>query len=129
MLACSFVVAEPSVRFLRRLDVDEITFVVTGRHASRGDEDLACAEYLEQLLKGNSPDAKPYLQRVFDSIDAIQHLDLLDTAFPRSDLDYCTALDTFDFAMPITRRDEKLVMTCRKPDDLTPDAWYMTPGS
>lgn len=114
MLASSFVVADASVRFLRRLDVDEVTFVVTGRHASRGDEDLACAEYLEQLLQGNCPDATPFLQRVFDSIDAIQHLDLLDTAFPRSDLDYCTAIDKFDFAMPITREDGKLVMRRKK---------------
>jgi hypothetical protein len=67
------------------------------------------------LLKGNCPDAKPFLQRVFDSIDAIQHLDQLETAFPRSDLDYCTAIDTFNFAMPISREDRKLIMRREQP--------------
>jgi 2-phosphosulfolactate phosphatase len=114
LLASSFVVAEATVRHVRQLERDAVTFVITGKHASRGDEDLACAEYLEQLLRGNCPDAKPFLQRVFDSIDAIQHLDALETAFPRSDLDYCTAIDKFDFAMPITRGDGKLVMRRKK---------------
>ena len=114
MLASSFVVADATVRFLKQLGVDEVTFVVTGRHDSRGDEDLACAEYLEELLKGNCPSTKPFIQRVFDSIDAIQHLDLLKTAFPLSHLDYCTAIDRLDFAMPITRENGNLVMRCIK---------------
>jgi 2-phosphosulfolactate phosphatase len=112
MLAASFVVADATVRFVKKLGVDEVTFVVTGKHAQRGDEDLACAEYLEALLKGDCPDAKMFLQRVFDSIDAIQHLDQLETAFPLSDLEYCTALDKFNFAMPISREDRKLIMRC-----------------
>lgn len=115
MLASSFVVADATVRFTQKLGVDEITFVVTGRHGSRGDEDLACAEYLEELLQGNCPDPKPFIQRVFDSRDAIQHLDPMETAFPLSDLDHCTAIDRFNFAMPITREDGKLVMRTIQP--------------
>jgi 2-phosphosulfolactate phosphatase len=115
MLASSFVVADATVRFIKRLDVDEVTFVITGRHASRGDEDLACAEYLEELLKGNSPNPEPLIKRVFDSRDAIQHLDPLELAFPLSDLDYCTGIDKFNFAMPITREAGKLIMRSVKP--------------
>lgn len=121
MLACSFVVAAATVRWIQQLGIDEVTFVVTGKHDRRGDEDLACAEYVEQLLQGNCPDPKPFLRRVFDSIDAIQHLDALETAFPLSDLDYCTALDKFNFAMPIQRENGRLVMRCQRLEDLISD--------
>jgi len=115
MLASSFVVATATLAFVNNLRASEVTFVVTGKTFSGGDEDLACAEYLEELLKGNSPDAKPFIKRVFDSRDALQHLDPLEIAFPRSDLDYCSQIDKFDFAMPITREAGKLIMHCVKP--------------
>jgi len=110
MLASSFVVAEATVHFVNRINVPEVTFVVTGKSQERGDEDLACAEYLEERLKGNRPETKLYIQRVFNSRDAVQHLDPRETSFPLSDLEYCTDIDRFDFAMPITREDGKLVM-------------------
>lgn len=115
MLASSFVVAEATVKAVNKLGVPEITFVITGETFRGGDEDLACAVYLEELLKGNQPNTQPLIQRVFDSRDAIQHLDPLQTAFPLSDLDYCTQVNRFDFAMPITREDGKLIMRCVKP--------------
>lgn len=122
MMAASFVVAQATVRYIQLLPAVEYTFVITGKHANRGDEDLACAEYLEALLKGYQPDPKPFIQRVFDSRDALQHLDPLETAFPRSDLEYCTRIDKFDFAMPIRRHAGKLVMTC-----VTPKAQNLQP--
>ncbi len=114
MLASSFVVANATVTLINNLRASEVTFVVTGKTFSGGDEDLACAEYLEELLKGNSPDTKPFIKRVFDSRDALQHLDPREIAFPRSDLDYCTQIDKFDFAMPVTRENGKLIMHCVK---------------
>lgn len=114
MLAASFVVAGASVKYLEMLTAIEYTFVITGRHGTHGDEDLACAEYLEALLRGHQPDSQPFIQRVFDSRDALQHLDPLQTAFPLSDLEYCTNIDKFNFAMPIRREAGKLVMRCMK---------------
>ena len=115
MLAASFVVADSTVGYVSKLGAYEVTFVITGESHSDGDEDHACAEYLEELLKGNQPDTKPFVQRVFESRDALQHLDPAQTGFPLSDLDYCTQIDKFDFAMPITREDGKLIMRCIKP--------------
>lgn len=115
MLASSFVVASATVRFAKKFRVPEITFVITGKTFKGGDEDLACAEYLEELMKDKQPDTKSFVQRVFDSRDALQHLDPAQTGFPLSDLDYCTQIDKFDFAMPITREDGKLIMRCVKP--------------
>ncbi len=116
MLAASFVVAAATVSFGSTLGADEVTFVITGKSCSGGDEDLACAEYLEALMKGNQPDPKPFIQRVFESRDALQHLDPAQTGFPLSDLEHCTRIDKFDFAMPITREHGKLIMHAIRPD-------------
>jgi len=111
LLASSFVVASATAEYIRELAPETVTFVITGQYApEHGDEDLAHAEYLELLLMGQHPDKEPFIKRVFDSRDAIQHLDPKDTNFPLSDLDLCTNIDAFDFAMPITRENDLLIM-------------------
>lgn len=114
LLAASLVVAGGTARYVTQPGTEEVTFVVTGRSYNGGDEDLACAEYLEALMKGNRPETEPFIRRVFDSRDALQHLDPAQTGFPLSDLDYCTQIDKFDFAMPIARENGNLIMRCIK---------------
>lgn len=93
MLAASLVVANATVKFIRRIEPEAVTFVITGQYRpGHGDEDLACAEYLESLLNGQKPDPAPFIERVFKSRDAIQHLDPKETGFPLSDLDLCTEI-------------------------------------
>jgi 2-phosphosulfolactate phosphatase len=113
MLAASFVVASPTVKHILKIGPSEVTFVITGIHYN--DEDLACAEYLETLLKGNRPDTKSFVKRVYDCKDAENHLDPNHPEFPETDLDYCTRLNAFDFAMPITRINNRLTMQMIKP--------------
>ena len=108
LVAASFVVASPTVTYVSRREPTEITFVITG--SVNNDEDVACAEYLEARIRGHRPDETPFVQRVYASRDALEHLDPQQKAFPLSDLDYCTQIDRFDFAMPITREDGRLVM-------------------
>ena len=115
LLASSFVVANATVQYVNKLGSDQVTFVITGKDFGGGDEDLACAEYLEALLKGQTPDPLPFIRRVFNSRDASQHLDPNKIGFPYSDLEYCTQIDQFDFAMPIERNDGRLIMRCIKP--------------
>lgn len=115
LLASSFVVANATVQYVNNLGSDQVTFVITGKDFGGGDEDLACAEYLEALLKGQTPDPLPFIRRVFNSRDASQHLDPNKIGFPYSDLEYCTQIDQFDFAMPIERNDGRLIMRCIKP--------------
>jgi 2-phosphosulfolactate phosphatase len=114
LLASSFVVAQATARFVLKLGAPEVTFVITGKTFRGGDEDLACAEYLEALFNGNQPEKEPFVRRVFDSRDALEHLDPAQTAFPLSDLEYCTQIDKFDFVMPITRQEARLVMRAVK---------------
>jgi 2-phosphosulfolactate phosphatase len=114
LFAASFVIADATVKQVKDLRAEDITFVITGQTFSGGDEDLACAEYLEALLKGQQPDTTPFVQRVYDSRDALQHLDPAQTGFPLSDLEYCTQIDKFDFALPIRRENGRLIMHCVK---------------
>ena len=115
MLAASFVVAGATARYVSALRIDEVTFVITGKWDDRGDEDLACAEYLEALLRGDPIHTEPLIRRVHTSRDGLLHLDPHQKIFPQSDLDYCTQIDRFDFAMPITREDVNLIMRAVKP--------------
>jgi 2-phosphosulfolactate phosphatase len=115
MLASSFVVAKATAQYVSNLAAPEVTFVITGRSYNGGDEDLACAEYLEELLKGNQPYGKPFIQRVLESKDAFPHLDPAQRDYPLSDLEYCAQIDRFDFAMPIRRDDGKFIMRTVKP--------------
>ncbi|HSO11523.1 MAG TPA: 2-phosphosulfolactate phosphatase [Anaerolineales bacterium] len=116
LFAASFVVANATVTCIRELSLETVTFVITGQYASEhGDEDVACAEYLELLFEGRQPDPAPFIKRVFKSRDAIQHLDPKETGFPLSDLDYCTNIDAFDFAMRVTKEKNRHVIRAVKP--------------
>ena len=115
MLAASFMVAGATACYISNLAVPEVTFVITGKSYNGGDEDLACAEYLEELLRGSQPKRAPFVKRVRESRDAFSHLDLFQREFPLSDLDYCTQIDRFDFAMPVDKENGRYVLRVRKP--------------
>jgi 2-phosphosulfolactate phosphatase len=111
MLAASLVVADATVQFVLQRAPEVVTFVITGQYAvGHGDEDFACAEYLELLFQGQKPDPASFIERVFASRDALQHLDPKETGFPYSDLDLCTRIDAFDFAMPVQRKNGRFIM-------------------
>ena len=116
MLAASLVVARATVTSIHNMGPDRVTFVVTGQvEDGSGDEDLACAEYFEALLRGQQPNPAPYIDRVYKSRDALFHLDPTFPEFPKSDLDYCTNIDAFDFAMLVTNENGRPVMRAIKP--------------
>ncbi len=111
MLAVSFVVAKATMEYVLRLKPEEITFVITG--GADNAEDLACAEFLQKQFLGQAVDTSNYIHRVISSRDAFQHMDD-HPQFPRSDLDYCTRINAFDFAMPIARENNQLIIRAVK---------------
>ena len=116
MLAASFVVANATVQYIRKLIPESITFVVTGQTFSAGgDEDLACANYMEAVLKGQAPDPAPFLERVRKSNDAQIFHNPARPEFPASDIDHCSSIDKFDFAMHITKENGRHVMRTVQP--------------
>ena len=111
LLAASFVCARATLAHLRAASPQAVTMVATAH--DRGDEDMACAEYLAAHLRGDPVDAKPFLQRVRDSDAAKAFLDPAVTAFSAEDIALCTQLDRFDFAMVVARREGLLVLEAR----------------
>jgi 2-phosphosulfolactate phosphatase len=107
MLATSFVVAGATVEYVLKAQPDEISFVITGGLGN--DEDVACADYLEKKFIGQPTNDDMFIQRVHASRDALQHMEE-HPQFPYSDLDYCSRVNHFDFAMPIIRKDGFLIM-------------------
>lgn len=104
LLASSFCCAKATAEYIKELPEQDITFIITGQRPNgRGAEDAACADYLEDLLTGKKANPEKYLQRVRDSVDARIFLNENEPAFPASDLEYCLAVDKFNFAMPIEK--------------------------
>ena len=112
MLATSLVVAEATMEFVRKMTPDEVSFVVTG--GADNAEDLACAEFLEKQFTGQKVDADEIIRRVIASRDALQHMED-HPQFPKSDLHFCTRINAFEFAMPITRTNGFLIMQAVRP--------------
>jgi 2-phosphosulfolactate phosphatase len=68
LLAASFVVAKSTAEFIKRTDPDLISFIITGDSSGRdGDEDLACAEYIQALVDGEAVNPLIYTERVWTS--------------------------------------------------------------
>jgi 2-phosphosulfolactate phosphatase len=111
LLATSLCCAGATARFLRHIAPASLTFVITGAGlGEQGDEDLACAHYLEALLRGVPVEPELYRQRVRQS-PAGRHLS--DPELPAllaHDLELCLQVDRFDFAMPVERENGRLVM-------------------
>ena len=112
MLATSFVVAQATIDHVLKLKPTEISFVITGGMGN--DEDVACADYLEKKFTGQPAHDETFIKRVYASRDALEHMEE-HPQFPYADLDYCSRIDNFDFAMPIERKDGFLIMQAVKP--------------
>jgi 2-phosphosulfolactate phosphatase len=104
VLAASLVCASATAARLRALAPARITLVVTGVWTDRdGDEDHACADLIEALLRGDDPPRAPYAARVHASDFGRRFTAGDNPHLPPADLDCCAAVDHYDFAMPIKR--------------------------
>ncbi|MEY2690469.1 MAG: hypothetical protein RL375_4669 [Pseudomonadota bacterium] len=105
VMAASLVCASATAARLRALAPATVTLVVTGVWSDRdGDEDHACADLIDALLRGDDPPREPFAARVRAS-DFGRRFSAGDNPYlPPADLDCCAAVDRFDFALPIRRR-------------------------
>jgi 2-phosphosulfolactate phosphatase len=97
----SLVIAGATLRHVRAIG-DDVTLVATSTtDPADGDEDLACAVYMERhLLEGAAP--APAIRLLGDEEGWFDW-------FPREDAILAVQLDRFDFALPVTREDGLLV--------------------
>ena len=85
--------------------------MITGYHSDdHGDEDRACADYIESLLKDQALDWQVFVKRVRASAAARKFLDPAERDYPSVDLDYATGVNQFNFAMLVERQNDQFVM-------------------
>lgn len=111
LYATSLVCARATADAIRAAGASEVCFVITGEWVDRdGDEDIACADYIEALLRDEQPLAESYARRVRDS-DFGRRFSAGNWAnLPLADLDLCAEADRFDFAMPVHYEDGQLII-------------------
>ncbi|MCM8594360.1 2-phosphosulfolactate phosphatase [Accumulibacter sp.] len=116
LFAGSLVLGRATARALLERQPEEVCLVVTGEWVDRdGDEDIACADYIEALLRGENPDPQLYAARVRDS-DFGRRFQADDNPnLPASDLALCAQPDRFDFALLVTHSDGRLQLERTRP--------------
>jgi 2-phosphosulfolactate phosphatase len=111
LFATSLVCARATAAAIRASGAKEICFVITGEWVDRdGDEDIACADYIETLLRGQPPETAKFAQRVRDSDFGRRFTAGTWPNLPLADLDLAMQVDLFDFAMQVTREGDQLVI-------------------
>ncbi len=111
LLAASFCNVGATARYISVLAPEKATYAITGlRPGGWGDEEAACADYLVELLENRNPSHAPYLQRVRESPLGRLFLDAEKIDFDYQDLEYCLAINRFNFAMPVSKQDGGLII-------------------
>lgn len=111
LFAASFVVARATAQAVARAQPERVSFIITGISEGRdGDEDLACAEYIAGLIKGERPDPAPYLARVLTSTVGRDFASGSLGYLLKEDVGLCLQVDRFGFAMPVRRESGRLEM-------------------
>ena len=101
-IAASLTNLSATVRFIQKAAPATVTLLQTGYFPQEGwgDEDVACAEAIEQTLTGYPVDWDILFQRVRQSRSGL-HFDGTQPDFPPEDLEMALLVDRFDFAMVI----------------------------
>ena len=115
VFAGSLVCARATANAIRQLGAQEVMLLITGEWVDRdGDEDVACADYLEALLLGECPDPEPFEERVRNSDFGRRFTAGDNPSLPLSDLKLCAQADRFDFAMPAMRDKGRFVLLAKR---------------
>ena len=111
LFAGSLVCARATADAIRTAGASEVCFVITGEWVDRdGDEDVACADYIEALLRGDPAEAGHFARRVRDSDFGRRFAAGTSPNLPVADLDIAADADRFAFAMPVRRERDHLVI-------------------
>lgn len=102
-----------TVRYIQNLAPSTVTLIQTGLFAENGwgDEDVACADVIESLLRGRSIDWDSIAQRVRSSKSGL-HYDGTREDFPPRDLELVLQYDYFNFAMVVEKKNALHRMHC-----------------
>jgi 2-phosphosulfolactate phosphatase len=107
IFAASLVVARATVQACLLRDPDVLTLIASADHP----EDHACANYMEAMVRGESPDLDRLLQPLRDTERYARVMSGGWPGFPPTDLELALQPDRFSFAMPAVRRPGYLSVT------------------
>lgn len=111
ILAASFVVAEATAEYIIGVKPIVVSFIITGAFLSRdGDEDRACAEYIEALIRDIKPEPDPFTNRIWTSSVGINFLKGEIDYLTFEDIKLSTQANLFPFYMPVRHEGTRLVM-------------------
>jgi 2-phosphosulfolactate phosphatase len=111
LYAASLVCASATAQAIRESGFEEVCFVITGEWIDRdGDEDIACADYIESLLRGESKVPESFALRVRQSDFGARFAAGTWPNLPTADLEIGAQIDLFGFAMPVHDEAERLVI-------------------
>ncbi len=102
----SFVTAGAIVKHIQRVQPEVVSLVAMGsRGIEPAEEDELCAEYIEECLKGGTPDFKEIKERIRDSPSGAKFFDPSYPEFREEDFHLALELDRFDFILKTIRDD------------------------
>lgn len=111
LYAASLVCARATADAIRAAGAEEVCFVITGEWVDRdGDEDIACADYIEALLRGDPAAPETFSRRVRESDFGQRFAAGNWPNLPPADLEIAAHADLFGFAMPVRREGEHLLI-------------------
>lgn len=111
LYAASLVCARATAEAIGATGAGNISFVITGEWVDRdGEEDIACADYIEALLRGVAVVPDEFADRVRKSDFGRRFTAGTWPNLPLADLEMAAQPDLFDFAMPVQREGDRLVI-------------------
>ncbi len=111
LYAASLVCARATADAIRTVGADHVCFVITGEWVDRdGDEDIACADYIESLLRGTPTVPEAFGQRVRESDFGRRFAAGTSPSLPQADLELAAHADLFRFSMPVLCEGGRLVI-------------------
>jgi 2-phosphosulfolactate phosphatase len=106
----SFVNAAAIAKYIKEKNVEIVSFVCTGTdNVTIRDEDALCAEYIQNLIEGKYNDFDGIMKHVKSGGYIDRFIDPTITKYPIEDIDYCFALDKFDFVIKASSYGEDLI--------------------
>jgi len=111
----SFVNAGAIAAHIRKRSPESVYLVCAGFEGDKeAAEDLLCAKYLQQLLRGEDPDFNPIPEQLRTAPSALRFFDPKDPASPEIDFHMCLDLDRFGFVIKRSHADARMCTLVRQ---------------
>lgn len=111
LLAASFVVASMTAEYLKTINPEKVSFIITGKSMGRdGDEDQACAEYIEAIFRGENPNSDAFTSRILTSSVGQSFIRGNLKYLMKEDIEMSGKVNIFNFVMMVSNENNLRVL-------------------